>query len=290
MVLLSEWGSPAQALGAGFHLDFLLHCGTLGEAYNSLLRNEPGRNVVPSSGHSFCDASGQGDITAFTGPLEKELRIIRNRGRLAIASGNHDLPRIAYNRSPAECAVALAAVLTLPGVPFIYYGDEIGMRYQADLLSKEGGYNRTGSRTPMQWTTGRNAGFSSASAGKLYLPVDQLPGAASVAAQEKDPESLLNQVRRLIHIRRERSELFADGEYKTIYAKKNAYPYVFMRRLGRERVLVVLNPSRRSVNVTLASGLHSAELLAGSCVRLSESKKGTNLCAKGISYAVFLLK
>ncbi|MDO8595423.1 MAG: alpha-amylase family glycosyl hydrolase, partial [Sulfuricaulis sp.] len=290
MVLLSEWGSPAAALSAGFHLDFLLHCGTLGEAYNSLLRNEPGRNVIPSNGHSFCDASGQGDITAFTKPLERELRAIRGRGRLAIASGNHDLPRLAYNRSPAECAVALAAVLTLPGVPFIYYGDEIGMRYQPDLVSKEGGYNRTGTRTPMQWTAGRNAGFSSAPAQRLYLPVDKRSGAPSVAAQEHDPASLLNQVRQLISVRRERAELFTDGEYRSIYAEKNAYPYVFLRRLGRERVLVVINPARRPVNVTLAAGLDSTELLAGSGVRLSKSGRGTRLSAKGISYGVFALR
>ena len=290
MVLLSEWGSPAAALTAGFDLDFLLHCGTLGEAYTSLLRNEPGRNVVQSSGHSFCDASGRGDITAFTKPFARELRAIRGRGHLAIASGNHDLPRIAYNRNPNECAVALAMVLTLPGVPFIYYGDEIGMRYQPGMVSKEGGYSRTGSRTPMQWTLGRNAGFSSAPAKRLYLPVDTRPGAPSVAAQERDPASLLNQVRRLISVRRKRSELFADGEYQSIYAKKNAYPYVFLRRLGRERILVVINPSNRPVNVTLASGLDAAELLAGSGVRLSKSGRGTRLYAKGIAYGVFALK
>ena len=290
MVLLAEWGSPALALAAGFHLDFLLHCGTFAEAYNSLLRNEPGRNVMPSSGHSFCDASGCGDITAFTKPFERELRAIRGLGRLAIASGNHDLPRIANNRSPAECAVALATILTLPGIPFIYYVDEIGMRYQPDLVSKEGGYNRTGSRTPMQWTSGHNAGFSTAPAKRLYLPVDMQPGAPSVAAQERDPASLLNQVRRLISVRRERSELFTDGEYRSIYAKKNAYPYVFLRRLGRERILVVINPSRRPVNVMLAKGLDSVKLLAGSGVRLSKCARGTRLVAEGITYGVFALR
>lgn len=59
----------------------------------------------------------------------------------------------------------------LPGAPFIYYGDELGMRYRP-LPSKEGGYTRTGSRTPMQWDDGANLGFSQAAAEALYLPVD----------------------------------------------------------------------------------------------------------------------
>ena len=71
-----------------------------------------------------------------------------------------------------ELKIAYAMFLTLPGVPFIYYGDEIGMRY-FELPTKEGGYTRTGTRTPMQWSEGNNKGFSTAPADKLYLPVDE---------------------------------------------------------------------------------------------------------------------
>ena len=55
--------------------------------------------------------------------------------------------------------LAYAFIFTLPGVPFLYYGDEIGMRY-LDVPTKEGGYFRTGSRTPMQWNDKKNHGFS----------------------------------------------------------------------------------------------------------------------------------
>jgi maltose alpha-D-glucosyltransferase/alpha-amylase len=78
--------------------------------------------------------------------------------------------------------VVFAFLLTMPGLPIIYYGDEIGMRC-LKLPSKEGGYDRTGSRTPMQWTAGHKAGFSSAPAEKLYLPVDPAPRAPNVADQ-----------------------------------------------------------------------------------------------------------
>ena len=71
-----------------------------------------------------------------------------------------------------EMTFAFAFLLTMPGCPFIYYGDEIGMRYMDGMPSKEGGYDRTGSRTPMQWDHSANAGFSSAAPANLYLPID----------------------------------------------------------------------------------------------------------------------
>ncbi len=95
--------------------------------------------------------------------------------------------------------VASVFLLTMPGVPYIYSGDEIGMAQVEGLVSKAGGYGRTGARTPMQWdNAGKNAGFSSANAGRLSVPVapreDRRP---NVAAQERDEHSLLGAVRRL---------------------------------------------------------------------------------------------
>jgi maltose alpha-D-glucosyltransferase/alpha-amylase len=67
--------------------------------------------------------------------------------------------------------VIFAMLLTLPGVPFLYYGDEIGMRYLENLTAKEGSFqNRTGSRTAMQWTSGRNLGFSTGPAKSSTCP------------------------------------------------------------------------------------------------------------------------
>ena len=77
--------------------------------------------------------------------------------------------------------LALAAPVLQPGAPFLYYGDEIGMRY-LPLPTKEGGYFRTGSRTPMQWDNSANLGISAAAADKLYLPVDPAADAPTVTA------------------------------------------------------------------------------------------------------------
>ena len=68
------------------------------------------------------------------------------------------MQRLRKYLDPEEMKVAFAFLLSMPGAPFLYYGDEIGMR-QLDLVSKEGGYDRTGARTPMQWGEGKNAGF-----------------------------------------------------------------------------------------------------------------------------------
>src|SRR5204862_289346 len=93
-----------------------------------------------------------------------------------------------------------ALLLSLPGSPVIYYGDEIGMGDNIWLG------DRDGVRTPMQWTPDRNAGFSSATPGKLHLPTIQDPvygyQSVNVEAQLEDSSSLLQWTRRMIHARR----------------------------------------------------------------------------------------
>ena len=115
----------------------------------------------------------------------------------------------------------------MPGVPFLYYGDEIGMRY-LDLPTKEGGYFRTGSRTPMQWTSGPNLGFSAADAKDLYLPVDPAPDAPTVEAQEKDPASLLNTVRALLSLRNTHEDLQADAPLRILCCEPGR-PFIYRR-------------------------------------------------------------
>jgi len=92
-------------------------------------------------------------------------------------------------------------LLTMVGSPFLYYGDEIGMGDNVNL------FDRNGLRTPMQWDDSLNAGFSDADPEKLYAPVikDDVYGfqRVNVAAQEADPDSLLNRLRHMIRVRKE---------------------------------------------------------------------------------------
>ena len=102
-------------------------------------------------------------------------------------------------------------LLTMIGSPFLYYGDEIGMGDNIALL------DRNGVRTPMQWDNSPNAGFSEASADKLYAPLidDPVYGYTkiNVAAQEADPASLLNRIRHLIAVRKQHP-LLGRGDFE----------------------------------------------------------------------------
>ena len=106
--------------------------------------------------------------------------------------------------------------LTMPGVPFIYYGDEIAMKYQMDLPSKEGSNDRAGTRTPMQWKNDQTAGFSTCTPDNLYFPVDTENGRLTVETQEDDPNSMLNFVRRLTALRHSSKALGNDGDWQLL--------------------------------------------------------------------------
>ena len=137
-----------------------------------------------------------------------------------------------------ELKLVFALILTMPGVPFVYYGDEIGMRY-LDLRTKEGGYQRTGSRTPMQWSRAENAGFSQAPADALYLPVDASDDAPCVEEQQEDAGSLLAEVRRLCALRHEWEDLQADAAFAVINDDEGAAPFVYRRG----ELVLAINPS-----------------------------------------------
>jgi maltose alpha-D-glucosyltransferase/alpha-amylase len=104
------------------------------------------------------------------------------------------------DNSRAELELAHALLFSLPGSPFLYYGDEIGMGDNIWLP------DRDSSRTPMQWTPDRNAGFSTADPGKLYLPIVQSLvyhyNQINVEAQLAQSRSLLHWVRNVIHVRK----------------------------------------------------------------------------------------
>jgi maltose alpha-D-glucosyltransferase / alpha-amylase len=131
-------------------------------------------------------------------------------------------------------------LMSLPGTPVLYYGDEIG---QGDNVYLG---DRNGVRTPMQWSSDRNAGFSRANPQKLYLPVIIDPEfhyeAVNIEAQQGNPESLLWWMKRLIAMRRQH-RVFGSGSLEFVETD-NPRVLAFVRELGDERVLVVANLSR----------------------------------------------
>jgi maltose alpha-D-glucosyltransferase/alpha-amylase len=279
-VLISEWGNPSEAIAAGFHIDFMIHIGVPG--FPSLFFKGKNR-------HCFFDSRGGGTISEFLDEYTKQHRKLKD-GYISIPSANHDMPRPGYDRTKADLEVIFAFLLSWPGVPFLYYGDEIGMRFLPRLPSKEGGYGRTGTRTPMQWDGGRNAGFSTAPARELYLPIDPQARRPTVRAQERQPKSLLNHVRRLIALRKSSPALGAKGKMTPLFARPGEYPFVYLRQRGKERFLVALNPPKRPVAVTIdAAGLGEVRRELGRGVTISQRAGRCKISMGGVSYGIFRL-
>ena len=180
----------------------------------------------------------------------------KGKGLICLITGNHDInQRLAIQRNADDLELCYLFLLTMPGAPFIYYGDEIGMRTIQGLGSKEGGISRTGARTPMQWEPGPKAGFSTADPEKFYLPVDSAPDHPDVVTQMADPQSLLQHVRQLIALRQAHPALCASGSFEPIYAQAGKLPFVYKRQSGDEELLVALNPASQPCEVTLDGSL-----------------------------------
>jgi maltose alpha-D-glucosyltransferase/alpha-amylase len=138
-------------------------------------------------------------------------------------------------------------LLSMPGSPIVYYGDEIGMGDNIFLG------DRNGVRTPMQWSPDRNAGFSRADPQRLYLPpiMDPVYGyeAVNVEAQTREPGSLLNWMKRMLAVRRT-SRAFGRGKL-TFLRPGNRKILAYLRELGDEAILCVANVGRSAQPVEL---------------------------------------
>ena len=291
-VLISEWGAPPDSIPAGFHVDFLSP--HIDPAENYLFRSEEERNILMEimsvDSRSFFDRHGEGDVTKFLTSFERFYRHTQENGFISIPTGNHDMARISVGRTHQELEVVFAFLMTMPTIPLVYYGDEIGMPYQRDLISKEGGYTRTGSRTPMQWAHTENAGFSSAPVEKLYLPIATNNGFTNVAQQIETPSSLLNQIKRMIALRHETPALWADADFRVLYAEPQKYPFVYMREHDQERILVAVNPSERPVSITVSLPSPPKNTIVPLMKQRTELRTDgaeTQLDMQGISYGIF---
>ena len=255
--MVAEWSNPPLALRAGYDMDFYLN--ERGNGYSTLMRDYQNHQ---GEDHSYFKKDAGGNINRFLDEYLKWYKDTKEEGYISLLSCNHDTLRPRYNLDESELKLAYAVLYTLPGVPFLYYGDEIGMKYQ-EIPTKEGGYFRTGSRTPMQWDQGANLGFSSGKKEDLYLPVDESEDAPTVAAQEADPSSLLNTVRRILALRHEYEDLQADGSFEVICSEPGR-PFVYRRGA----LVLAVNPDgcRREVPLHLTSDQAVFEI-GGSCAK-----------------------
>jgi maltose alpha-D-glucosyltransferase / alpha-amylase len=170
-------------------------------------------------------------------------------------------PLLENDRNQLELFTAL--LLSLPGSPVLYYGDEIGMGDNIWLG------DRDGVRTPMHWTPDRNAGFSTCDPGRLFLPVimDPVYGyqALNVEAELRNSTSFLHWTRRMVEVRKQ-NPAFGLGSF-TDLGGSNPSVLAYVREFGDDLVLCVNNLSRFAQPVELDlrkwEGIEPVELLGG---------------------------
>lgn len=288
--IISEWSKPTDALDNAFHADFFHWVG----GYRDIAQAESWRILDGfSNGFSYFDREGKGNMTNFLDKFMPQYSATKSKGYISVPFGNHDIARINVNRTTDELEMIAALGITLPGIPFIYYGNEIGMKQLYDLPQIEGSYNpRAGARSPMQWTAGKNLGFSTAASEKLWLPVDTAVNAPTVQSNEKDKNSLLNRIKKLISLKHSEPALAAYSEFTPLYAKTNTYPFIFSRANGKEVIMVIMNPiaktSEATFEVKTAGSVFT--LLAGKKLNISKSGTTVKVKVEGQSYAVYKLK
>lgn len=183
------------------------------------------------------------------------------RARINLGIRRRLAPLMQRDRRRIELMNSL--LLSMPGTPVLYYGDEIGMGDNIHLG------DRDGVRTPMQWTPDRNGGFSRADPESLILPLLMGPlygyEAVNVEAQQRDAHSLLNWTRRML-AKRQQKRAFGRGALQFLYPG-NRKVLAYLRELGEEVLLCVANLSDASQPVELdlsqLAGRVPVELLGG---------------------------
>jgi maltose alpha-D-glucosyltransferase/alpha-amylase len=184
------------------------------------------------------------------------------RARINLGIRRRLAPLLERDRRRIELMTNL--LLSMPGTPVLYYGDELGMGDNIFLG------DRDGVRTPMQWSPDRNGGFSLADPASLVLPpiMDPLYGfnAVNVEAQARDRHSLLNWTRRILAVRKEH-RAFGRGTLRFLYPK-NRKAFAYLREFEGETLLCVSNLSRSAqafeLDLSEFAGRHPVELLGNS--------------------------
>ncbi len=225
---ISEWGNAEKAVNmAGFDAD----------VYSADRGNGLFRRFSGGINNSFLGSEGRGDITVFLRDYLRQIIPTRKKGKILLVSGSPFDFRLAKFYDAQEIKLIMGTLLTLPSIPLVYYGDEIGMRH-LDVIPKEGGYYYSGARTPMQWTYGKNKGFSSddVEPNRLFLPVDHMANAPTTESSFGE-DGIGACVRTLCRMRASEKDL-SQGCFEVEYAERNKFPFIYRRG----RFLIAVNP------------------------------------------------
>jgi alpha-glucosidase len=205
--------------------------------------------------------------------------------------GNHDEPRVATRVGPARARLAMMLLLTLRGAPTLYYGDELGMldvpvapERQRDPWGKRSpGLGRDGSRTPMPWTAGPNAGFCPPGV-EPWLPLGADYREVNVEAQARDETSMLALTRALLRLRRD-SVALGVGAYRARPSAPDGC-LAYEREGADGRYLVALNFGDEGCEIALGG---PARLLLSTHLDRAEGACPASLALRGGEGCVFRL-
>lgn len=289
-VLIAEWGDPSKSLPGGFDCDFLLIHHSPG--FKQITRGSARDKSVAKD--AYFEKTGTGAYDKFVKEFNNHYLNSKDYGYISLFTANHDINRLNSEGrdTPDQIKTFMTFLLTMPGVPFIHYGDEIMMRNVKGLPSVEGSREeRSGTRTPMQWDNSQNAGFSNAAPEKLYLPVFTDGGRLTVEANEKDPNSVLNYVRKLIALRHANPTLGNDGDWVTVSDQNKPYPWIYTRTSKDGTYVVALNPGGKAAEATVELPAGTVqELLSDGKASVKQGKKGVTFKLGGCSSAIYKIQ
>ena len=218
-------------------------------------------------------------------------KVYAKKGWGTIYLGNHDQPRMVSrwgNDAPEFRAVSskmlTTFLMTMSGTPYYYNGDEIGMmnikfdkiedyrdieimaeyekvkmakgNLKQFIIDQKTGGARDNGRTPFQWNSSSNAGFTT---GNPWLKVNENHTTLNAESQENDPNSVLNYFRKIVKLRKE-NDVLIYGKY-TLLDQKNTKVYAYTRELNGKKMLVLLNFSKQKAKANLNIDLTNAKVL-----------------------------
>ena len=243
---------------------------------------------------------GKWKAAAFLKAIKAQENILENRCWPNYVLNNHDVirsaSRYAKEQDDSRLKVAAAMLLTLRGTPFLYYGEEIGMRegkFKRSEIQDPVGLHyypfykgRDGCRTPMQWDDSPNAGFSSAQPWLAINPDHQI---RNVRKQAEDKNALLNFYKELLRLRKEHSALMR-GDFEAA-TNMPANTLIYFRCVLEEQIMVALNFDAKAKRLDLVNiGGQGCDLLLSTHEKPVKNSKCNDYLLRGNEAAIFSLK
>lgn len=186
--------------------------------------------------------------------VDKNESLIGKKYTTNYVLGNHDVSRLATRVGSERARLLAMLLLALPGMPFIYYGEELGMKDGVMPVNKRDSFGRFDysfnlgrdpERTPMQW--GEEHDHFTPVNVKPWLPIAENYAERNVDAESKDPLSFFNLYKLLIHLRN-KTEVIKSGKYESV-SSKDENLFIFARTDNKQKVYVVLNFAEKEIDI-----------------------------------------